>query len=84
MMSKLMTVRKQSVLDISCGMMKGMNEKTQRQVKKLRNDKHRLAGKKKLVIQKAKPEPEHRKQEADIRETIDNLTKKNAKALCFR
>lgn len=39
-----MTVRKQSVLDISCGMMKGMNEKTQRQVKKLRNDKHRLAG----------------------------------------
>lgn len=44
MMSKLMTVRKQSVLDISCGMMKGMNEKTQRQVKKLRNDKHRLAG----------------------------------------
>lgn len=35
----------------------------------------------KLVIQKAKPEPEHRKQEANIGETIDNLTKENAKVL---
>lgn len=32
------------MLDISCGMMKGMNDRTQRQVKKLRNDKRGLAG----------------------------------------
>lgn len=44
MMSNLMTVRKQSVLDISCDIMKGMKDRTQRQVKKLRNDKHGLAG----------------------------------------